>query len=248
VGWDIFTNPRFVGGIAKRELLQVWMPPTVVVVALGCWWSRSRRAVHLGCAWLAVIAIYYVVTMRTTSGIWGVYYHVVSVPAVALLVGAGVDALVAEPWWYQRPSRWARAFGWLGAVSVCAAFVWELGADYAQIANRAEDPLYVCAKQFKPALTEDGLLVASGDACRDPAGHLLAGNKPYMFYWLDRKGFNVCEEDQSVEVLKSLAGRGARYFVAEHAALQSKPGFESELRTTFPVIAECNAALFLKLS
>ncbi len=100
IGWDIFTNPRLVGGIVKRELMNVWTPPSVLAVALGVCLSPSRRAVFIAWSWLVVIAIYYLVTVRTTSGIWGVYYHLVSVPPVALLVGTGAEGIAGL--WTRR--------------------------------------------------------------------------------------------------------------------------------------------------
>jgi hypothetical protein len=68
-----------------------------------------------------------------------------------------------------------------------------------------------------------------------------------MFYWLDRKGFNICVEQQSVAALRLLAERGARYFVAEKDALKQKPGFEMELRAAFPLVAECDEAYLFQL-
>jgi len=102
-------------------------------------------------------------------------------------------------------------------------------------------------KQFAPLLSEPGLIVASAGTCTDEKALPSAATEPYMFYWLDRKGFNICPEDQSVDALASLAARGAKYFVAEKWALRFKPGFETEVRNAFPVVAECSAALFLRL-
>ena len=69
-----------------------------------------------------------------------------------------------------------------------------------------------------------------------------------LFYWLDRKGFNICSEEQSAGVIKSFIKRGARYFVAQRWALDSQPGFESDLRREFKLIKECEDALLFELS
>jgi hypothetical protein len=239
IGLDVFTDRHFVGGIAKLELLYVWMPSTVVLVAIGLFYARDRRAVRIGIAWLAAIGLYYLTICRTASGIWAIYYHVVSVAPVALLTGAGAGALASQS------RRWVRV---AGLVSLAGTVFLLLRLDYAYITDWAEDPRFSCAKQFRPLVPSDGLIVASGGGCFGPFGNPSASNKPYMFYWLERKGFNICEEQQSIDGLWALAQRGATVFVAERDALRARPGFEDELRRAFPVIAECNAALLISLA
>ncbi len=136
----------------------------------------------------------------------------------------------------------------MGVISLGGTYLWELKADFSLLSNSSRDPLYVCAVQFKPALKGDGLLVASGEVCRRPNGEPAAGNKPYMFYWLERKGFNLCEDEQSIERLSALAARGATFFVGEKDALKTTRGFEAALRNAFPVVAECDAAILFRLT
>jgi len=135
-----------------------------------------------------------------------------------------------------------------GLVALCATYLWEAVADVRRLADRSVDPLYACAQAFRSVVPPDALIVASGGICTLPGGHPTAGNKPYMFYWLDAKGFNLCEDAQSLDALDAFAARGATFFVAEKAALGSQPGFEDALRHAFPVVAECDAALVLRLS
>ncbi|GAC1446485.1 MAG: hypothetical protein NVSMB56_05620 [Pyrinomonadaceae bacterium] len=108
--------------------------------------------------------------------------------------------------------------------------------------------LFTCAKMFTPALRQPGLIVASGGACTDADGYAVAYNSSYFFYWTERKGFNVCEAEQSLEKLFSLIPRGARYFIAEKKTLQLKSGFEAELRRNFTVRAECDDAILFELT
>ncbi len=110
-----------------------------------------------------------------------------------------------------------------------------------------EDELHVCAREMAPALRREGLIVASGANELDHTGLPVAFNASYMFYWLDRKGFVVSREAQSIERLKEYVGRGAHYFVAEKDAIAAKPGFESELRKTFRLVTECSVALTFDL-
>lgn len=109
VGWDFFTNPRFLLGILRIELLFVWMPLGWLV---GGYALRKERGptVQALLLWLGAVFVYYVVTSRTTSEDWAIYYHVVSVPPAAMLFGSGAGLLV---------ERWGRG-AWGG---LCAAFV-----------------------------------------------------------------------------------------------------------------------------
>ena len=61
-----------------------------------------------------------------------------------------------------------------------------------------------------------------------------------MFYWLERKGFNICVEEQSIEKVKDFSAQGAKYFVAEKSLVEKIPNFESELKNNFPVVQECD--------
>lgn len=108
--------------------------------------------------------------------------------------------------------------------------------------------LFMCAKMFAPAMTKPGLIVASGGACADADGYRVAYNSSYFFYWTERRGFNICEAEQSREKLLSFVPRGARYFIAEKKALKLKSGFETELRQNFPVRAECVEAILFELT
>ncbi len=309
VSWDFFVNPRFIVGILTAEIFYVWMSAGLLVAAFGVALRGREPAVHVGLFWLGALFALYLIASRALSGEWSIYYHVVSVPAAALLVGAGAEALASSAWprppWmvalggiilsiftvgFSRASHLTLRFGsgprvLVGVLLALIAFsvllihvralilkgttrpaflvklaviaVWVslpltllfqakmLVADFHPHHMQA---WYACARQFGPLIPEQGLIVASGIACKDSYGNPAAGNEPFMFYWLDRKGFNICNEDQSVRALLALSQRGARYFVARIGALDARRGFEAELRDTFPVLSECRDWLLFDLS
>ncbi len=82
----------------------------------------------------------------------------------------------------------------------------------------------------------------------DADGYAVAYNASFMFYWLDRKGFNICTEEQSLEKMREFSARGARYFVAQKNLLSEKPGLENNLRQNFGVIAECDEMILFELN
>ncbi|MBC7187110.1 MAG: glycosyltransferase family 39 protein [Calditrichaeota bacterium] len=114
IGWDFFTNPRFVAGILRIELLFVWMPLGWLVGAYAI--LRGRwRGTSVALLWMLSVLAYYVAACRTTSEDWAIYYHIASVPPVALLFGLGADSAF--------PKAWPRGTGGLilaGAVALLA--------------------------------------------------------------------------------------------------------------------------------
>jgi len=135
----------------------------------------------------------------------------------------------------------------IAALSLAATFLFQFRGDEREYRPRP-DWAYRCAKNFEPLIPKGDRIVASGGICTDPDGYPVAYNAPYMFYWMDRKGFNICEGEQSIEALRALEQRGARYFVAEKYALDQKPGFETELRRSFPLVSDCKTALLFQLN
>jgi hypothetical protein len=106
---------------------------------------------------------------------------------------------------------------------------------------------YDCVRDsFGPARPPESLIVASGGGCSPPFGRRSAHNASYMFYWLDRKGFNLCVEEQSVAVLAEFARRGATHFVGEEWALAYRPEFRKELER-FERIGSCGGAALYDL-
>jgi hypothetical protein len=289
------------------------MPTGLILVLLAGLLGRNERVVRYSLYWLIAIGGYYLLAARTTSDAWAVYYHVVSIPAVALMIGAGVEAVRQLK--YERrlllllilasvaligildfagfmhlasfnarllvklsmlcgitallllllflnrrsAGEEVEVIGsrhvWLNTLviffaglSTAATFLYQAKEVREEFQARAEEgSYYACAQSFAPAIPAQVLILASGGPCSDPTGYPVAYNSSYMFYWLDRKGFNICVEQQSVAALRLLAERGARYFVAEKSALRQKQGFEEELRGAFPLVAECNEAYLFQL-
>lgn len=140
---------------------------------------------------------------------------------------------------------------WLAPLVVIGCFTYFVTAGQLLLSTRTlfDQPStqFQAAACLRSHLLSPGLIVASGGICQDSSGHRLANDAPYMFYWLDRKGFTTCEGHQSISELVSYRKRGARYFVAEQAALSEQPGFRSELMAAFPLLADCKSALLFSL-
>jgi hypothetical protein len=108
--------------------------------------------------------------------------------------------------------------------------------------------LYKCAGAFAPLIPPGTLILASGGNGIESTGRPTAYNASYMFYWLDRKGFNIPSEAQTLDEVAGFIRRGARFFVLEKESLKVRPEFESELNHAYKRIGECDAAILFDLS
>jgi hypothetical protein len=138
---------------------------------------------------------------------------------------------------------------YLGVTFVFSTLLYEIRTVYQNQTSDRRTKLYWSAQAFKSAASEPGLIGASGGPCRDRGGAPQAYNASYMFYWMDRKGFNVCLEEQSASSLVELSRRGTRYYIFEKPyVLQPKAGLETKLRNAFPVMQETDVAVLFDLS
>jgi len=245
-GPDLFTNPYFIKGILFNELTLVFALFGGVAALFAVWKGFGEKGVRQALCWLASVFLMYIVIARTSADDWAGYYHIFSLPPAALLFGFGIKKL----WEYaagfaDRFSRFSDARKLLKvsliltvAFSIPLTFLLEargIRANYLE--KRLPDTDFSETKNLGTRL-RDGLILASGGRCFDDDGYRTAYNESFMFYWLDRKGFNICVEDQSLEKVKEFAKRGAVYFVAAKERLKAKPGFERQLKETFPLTAE----------
>lgn len=82
---------------------------------------------------------------------------------------------------------------------------------------------------------------------RDEDGYPLAFNASHMFFWLERKGFSIAQEEQSVEKVREFIKRGAQFFVVDGGAIADNPDFLQKLRREFILLKECNGSYLFRL-
>jgi len=108
--------------------------------------------------------------------------------------------------------------------------------------------LYAAARAFAPLIPPGALILASGGNGLETTGRPTAYNASYMFYWLERRGFNIPRERQTLEDVAGYIRRGARFFVLEKEALKYRPEFEPELKRAYRLAGESPAALLFDLT
>jgi hypothetical protein len=79
--------------LARIETISVWTPLGGIIALAVIWYRRNDRAVRVSTFWLLAIALYYLIAIRSASNSALTYYHIVTVPAAALLVGSGVSLI-----------------------------------------------------------------------------------------------------------------------------------------------------------
>lgn len=178
------------------------------------------------------------------------------VPLLAMLaVGAGIWArlrIAGERFGSTADTSRLRlpGVGWLPGAAFYVLLVLAVQLGTCLAARRpppGPSPLYRCAEEFRSLVAGPGLLVASGGTSVDETGRPVAYDASYFFYWLDRFGFTVPLEAQSLETLAELHERGARWFVAERAAVRQAPGFEAALQGRYRLMAACDEAWIFSL-
>ncbi|MDD8026483.1 MAG: glycosyltransferase family 39 protein [Acidobacteriota bacterium] len=308
IGWDLVARPRLLlealFRLVRIEAVLAAMIPGFLLAPFVLWARRREAAAKFVIFWLGAVAAYYILTIRTTGDYWASYYHVVSIPALALAFGlafAGAEnrlgrrnalravacaafglgaafvaaralfgplplrpaaatvliiaaAAVAGGLWAFRPGPgefhpggWTRFVAAVSAAALLALFPLE-GAQAAKDLHPTRyAALYECAEAFRPLIAEGALILASGGSRFDETGKRVAYNASYFFYWLDRKGFNLPADDQTLEGVAAFARRGARYFILEDEILKSRPGFKDELARVYPLLAERPSASLFRL-
>jgi hypothetical protein len=164
------------------------------------------------------------------------------------MIGGAADALL-------RPasSGVARRLAQAACAVLLVATLWAAGEETAELAwprlpgNSGPHPLQRCAMRFAQEVPPESRVMVAGGRCRDAAGRRVAHNRPYLFYWMDRKGFQPCAEEQSLDAVAAYAARGAAFFAAERRDLRAPPGFLEALRARYPLAAECESALLFDL-
>jgi 4-amino-4-deoxy-L-arabinose transferase-like glycosyltransferase len=128
----------------------------------------------------------------------------------------------------------------LAAIAAPAALLLLAAQVAADVHPHRETGNYEAATVFAPRIPAGALILSSGGPCHTVMAHHVAYNQSYMFYWVDRKGFDVCVEQQSMARVDSIVARGAQFFVANDTLVHSQPGFAADLDRRFPVVATSN--------
>ena len=303
VGWDLFTNPFFVKGLARTEVFYVWMPLGIVVLAIGIWLNRREKAVKYGFYWGVTVAVYYLIAARTTAAQWASYYHIASVPAAAILLGNGavaISQLKSDKRWLKRfvalagmsalvlvitsylslsgtglgislvvsatlaltalvlmeriktgaedESRSQTLLLYIGVISLCSVFLFQTRQIVVDAQNWKASELRSCVPSFATEIPASDLMLVTGGSCVNETGYPAAYNASFMLYWMDRKGFNICIEEQSLDAIASFAKRGANYYLAVKSTLHRRGNLEDDMRQIYPVLAECNGYILFQLN
>ncbi len=104
-----------------------------------------------------------------------------------------------------------------------------------------------CAKRFATNVPVTSRIACWGSHSRSALDRIVAYNVPWMFFWMDRKGFSVPEDFQSVTTLDSVAQLGAEYYVEFLPGAARTPGFHQALRERYTMLDSCGAHVLYSL-
>ncbi len=131
---------------------------------------------------------------------------------------------------------------------LCGTLLFESRQIVADAKIWSEQNQHDCVEKFAQLIPREDLILVTGGICRDDDGYPVAYNASFMFLWMDRKGFNVCIEEQSLEVVSRFAKRGAKYYLVAKKTLQPKKAFEKDLLRVYPLQAQCEDYYLFKLT
>lgn len=256
-----FITGRTTGELWAVHYHIVSLPLAALLIAAGCQSleqlrvdaQRWRRWPRVAAAWGAATLVVALASSQTSGLSW--------LPTALAIAGAA-GLLAAAAMWVLPPAgalataEGARTTGGKFATSAAAALVALLAAtvatalyfDYEQWRPAEYQGKYHAALEFRTRMTPDALIVASGGPAFDPYGMPHAYNAPYYFFWTDHRGFTIADEDQNVDKLEQLRGRGARYYIAERDSLAARPQFLDELRGRYAVLVERDEAVLIDLT
>jgi len=99
LGLDILRRPKVIVNLISIDILYVFALGALLVVWAAVRQGKLKSPVNrLALSWGLAVAIYLVVIIRTAGANWASYYHVVAVPPVALLFGAGISQTGKTQW------------------------------------------------------------------------------------------------------------------------------------------------------
>jgi 4-amino-4-deoxy-L-arabinose transferase-like glycosyltransferase len=259
VSKDIFTKPYIIRSIIEQDLTHVWTysGPFIIILALVSSKLIRKQYIILPLCWLFAVIVFYIVAARTTSSTSYYYYHLFSIPAASMLLGISVTEIYDKysPKRYIRNqeadgiSDFIRSRLILPVLFVLVAAYIGLSAMYlirtVPSVYKSSD-YYTCTTRLSEMIPGGSMILVSGGICSE-GKYLNAYNAPYFFYWLDRKGYNICIEDQSIENVLAFKKKGASFFVAETQFMSRIQGFEAQLRNNFRVLMECNGIVLFEL-
>lgn len=222
IGLDMFRDPRelvhYLRGLISIETKHVYGVAGLVLALVGAW--RSLRTRRFPLYWILGVYLFYLVAIRTTADDWAIYYHYLSIPAAAILMGLGCFPSRME-YFGNAGFRVPRLDGkqWvLEAASILTVAIF--GVQSLRAANRSLErhtpasffEARAAALKFQPQVEPDALVITIGGPCTDETGKDVAYDDSRMLYWLDRKGFTICHERLGLAAVQEDQAQGAKYF------------------------------------
>jgi 4-amino-4-deoxy-L-arabinose transferase-like glycosyltransferase len=209
-------------GLGVSQLARLrWRPAAVAVIA----------ATTIGAAAVLSYVVVHALPIGFNSS------RPVKMGAIALVVAFGVAVLVANRWG-PGGARRSPLLAMLAGAAAPVTIVLLAAQVALDVHPHPEIGSFAAARVFAPRIPPGTLILSSGGPCSTTMARYVAYNQSFMFYWLDRKGFDVCVEQQSMTRIEDYVRRGARFFVANESLVASQPGFAVALSRRYPLLAE----------
>lgn len=229
VSWQAARDLSLYITLIRIEVVDVFAGVGLLFAAAAC--CLSLRQSLFALVWYASVCVFYFISLDTSGDAWAYYYHILSVPPAALLIGQGFSAVL------QKLSSMSPRTHLTGAVifSSLALLIFAGGCFRStQFLLRKGGPgvwkMYHAAKELAAYIPEDGKIVVAGSTKFDDHGHPAAFHLSMPFTWMDRKGFVYALEDATPSKIDDIARRGGNYWFVSEDVL-TKNDFGRRLQT-----------------
>jgi hypothetical protein len=108
------------------------------------------------------------------------------------------------------------------------------------------EPIYGVALEFKKYVPPHSLIAVTAPSRISSGGMAQATNPPYFFFWMDRKGFALPQEEQSLSTLQRLIDRGVTHLILVPSDVRDET-FEADVRDVHVVVEEFKEAVLVEL-
>ncbi len=236
-----WTSPSFYSSVAMIDIQWVFAFGGVVPFAIGIVWAWRKRQPMLLLYGSVAQIFYYLVIPRYTS--FALYYHIFSIPFVALGVGLGLYWLyekVGLDWLYEikRPVAYLqtmkpsmRLLYLASIVALLLVFIQTLRV-YRSNVRTYDQPLWSCSQHVAELVPEEALIVVSVNSPAIDDGVANNYQEPNIFYYSNRYGWALPADQHSPQQVADFHEQGADYFiVVDHSMLFDSADLQAYLDT-----------------
>ena len=258
IGIEFFKNYHILLNIININIYYVWSKAGLLLLVIGLIAAGKYylKEFVLPMFWGISVYLYYIIISRTSGSDWSFYYHIFSIPYMSLLYGLALYMIYKKfisgaVTFLKENSTLLKLFKPAIIIIVCGLIIlqlYQLYKPYYSISNHylAKSEYYECIKKFNAQIPKNEMVLVTGGTCYDLEDrHQVAYNVSFPFYWMDRKGYNICIQEQDTVTINSYKKQGIHYFLYQHHDLFKD--LDGPIEKNYSLLDTCKSYRLYKL-